>query len=296
MTFAIKDIEHVFAVFNEPERVGLAGQIERVGDRAVDAADIADELVVDEYPAVIISQEMAEKFWPGENPLGKRIGSGDPANQDWAEIVGVVDNITLGRESYPPTSRLAIYQPWAQNSFRFLAITLHCARDPAALKEGLRKAVGRVEPNIALSVLMTADEMRAYDLLQYLLTRRMLLQVAGLGLLLAAVGIYGVIANLASERTKEVGIRLALGAQPRDVIWLFLGNGVRLALIGAALGLLGAFGLMQVLSHLISSFPGNDPWIVVAVALLLTCVALLACWLPARRATKVDPIAALKAE
>ena len=93
---------------------------------------------------------------------------------------------------------------------------------------------------------MTADEMRAYDMLQYSLTRRMLLQIAGLGLLLAAVGLYGVIANLASERTKEIGIRMALGAQRRNVIWLFLGNGLRLALIGTALGLLGAFGLMKV--------------------------------------------------
>jgi putative ABC transport system permease protein len=272
------------------------GYFKAYGIRLLQGRDFRDADRPGTPKVVIISQEMAERYWPGENPIGKRIGSGDATNQDWAEIVGVVDNITLGRESYPPPGRLAIYQPWAQNSFRFLAITLHCDRNPAALKEGLRKAVGRLEPNIAFSVLMTADEMRAYDLLQYSLTRRMLLQVAGLGLLLAAVGIYGVVANLASERTKEVGIRVALGAQFRDVIWLFLGNGVRLALIGSTLGLLGAFGLMQVLSHLIASFPGSDPWMVVGEALLLAAVALLACWLPARRATKIDPIAALKAE
>jgi ABC-type antimicrobial peptide transport system permease subunit len=153
-----------------------------------------------------------------------------------------------------------------------------------------------LEPNIALSMLYAADEMKTLDLLQYSLARRMLLQVAGLGLLLAAVGIYGVIANLAAERTKEIGIRMALGAQSRDVVWLFLGNGVRLAVIGTTLGLLGAFGLMNVLAHLIASFPGDDPWVVIGVALLLMGVTLMACWLPARRAAKVDPVVALRAE
>ena len=110
------------------------------------------------------------------------------------------------------------------------------------------------------------------------------------------MGIYGVIANLASERTREVGIRMALGAQPRDVLGLFLGNGMRLAVVGPAVGLLGAFGLTSVLKHLVSDFPGSDPLIVGGVALLLASVTILACWLPARAATKVDPIQALRAD
>lgn len=114
--------------------------------------------------------------------------------------------------------------------------------------------------------------------------------MAVLGLLLAAVGIYGVVANLATERTREVGIRMALGAQEGDVVWLFLGNGIRLALIGTALGLLGAYGLTKGLEHLLSDFPGGDPLIVGGVALLLVGVAILACWLPAQAATKIDPI------
>jgi ABC-type antimicrobial peptide transport system permease subunit len=160
----------------------------------------------------------------------------------------------------------------------------------------MRKTVGRIEPNIAFSYLDTAENMMGVDLLQYTLARRMLIQVAGLGLLLAAVGIYGVIANLASERTREVGIRMALGAQSRDVIWLFLRNGIRLALAGTLLGLAGALGLTRLLGHLVSGFPGSDPWIVIGIATVLVGVALLACWLPARGATKVNPIQALRAE
>ena len=244
----------------------------------------------------IISANMAQRYWPGESAIGKRIGTEDPAHQDWAEVVGVVGNILHDLEWDPRRSRYAIYYPWAQNSFRYLAVTLHSSGDPEALKEEVRKTFGRIEPNIAFSFLGAADELMAQDLMQYTVARRMLVQVAGLGLLLAAVGIYGVVANLAAERTKEIGIRMALGAQPRDVIWLFLGNGVRLALIGTGLGLAGAFGLNKALGHLLSDFPGNDPWVVGSVGIVLITVTLVACWLPARGATRVNPMDALRAD
>jgi len=244
----------------------------------------------------IISQDLAQKFWPGESALGKRIGIDDPAHQNWAEVVGVVNNILHDREWDSRRSRYAIYYPWAQNSFRYISITLHSRGSAEGLMKGVRETVGRIEPNIALSYLDTANNMMALDLRDYTLARRTLVQMAGLGLLLAAVGIYGVIANLATERTREVGIRMALGAQERDVVWLFLGNGVRLAFIGTALGLLGAYGLTKGLEHLVSDFPGRDPLIMGGVALLLVGVTILACWLPARAATKVDPIQALRAD
>jgi ABC-type antimicrobial peptide transport system permease subunit len=121
--------------------------------------------------------------------------------------------------------------------------------------------------------------------------------MAGLGVLLATVGIYGVIANLTVERTREIGIRMALGAQPRDVVWLFLRKGVMLSLSGAALGVLLSFILLHVLKSTVAIVPGNEaPWVVVAVATFLTGVAMVACWLPALRATKVDPVITLRAE
>lgn len=118
----------------------------------------------------------------------------------------------------------------------------------------------------------------------------------GLGLLFSGVGIYGVVANLASERTKEIGIRMALGAQPGSLIWLFLKNGIQLALLGAVLGLGAAYFLVMLLSRMLPPLPGKDPWVVVGVALLLVAVALIACWLPARRTTRINPLVALRTE
>jgi ABC-type antimicrobial peptide transport system permease subunit len=142
----------------------------------------------------------------------------------------------------------------------------------------------------------TAQEVMTANLSGFSLVRRTLAQLAGLGLLLSVVGIYGVIANLAMERTQEVGIRMALGAQARDVIWLFLRNGIFLALLGTAIGMLSSFGLMRILNRMVAILPGNDPWVVVGLAALLGGVAIIACWLPARRATKVNPVVALRAE
>lgn len=245
----------------------------------------------------IVSRAFAEGFWPNESPLGKRINVEDPSKPVWLTVVGVVDNITHGQDfASGPSGRLAMYVPWAQNSFRFFAMSLRVEGDPERVKEGLRKAMGRMEPNIALSYLGTADEMMSSALLQYSIARRMLLLIAGFGLLLSAVGIYGVIANLTAERTREVGIRMAVGAQPSDVMWLFLGNGMSLAFIGVGLGILGAFGLVRAFDHWIASFPGDDPRVVFSLAILLILVTVLATWLPARRAAKIDPLVALSCE
>ena len=259
--------------------------------RDFDAQDRPDKPYV-----VIISQAMAQKYWPGENPVGKRIGMGESGHEIWSEIVGVASDILHDREWDPAPSRFALYFPWAQNSFRFLAITVHATGDPAGIKEEVRKAVNAIEPNVAMSYLDTAREIMAKDLLVYTLVRRALVQIAVLGVLLAAVGIYGVIANLASERTKEIGIRMALGAQSKDVLWLFLAEGLWLALLGTLIGLMAGAGLVKVLDHLILGFPGGGLGMVGAVALLLAGIAVLASWLPARGATRVNPIQALRAE
>jgi putative ABC transport system permease protein len=245
---------------------------------------------------VIINQAMAQKFWPGESPLGKRIGGTDPANPNWSEIIGVTNNISAAFEISPPESLNEVYRPWAQNNNRFLTFAVHSAHDPRALEKDVRKVLAGVEPNIAITYMATAEESMASNMGGFNLVRRLLVEIAALGLLLSAVGIYGVIANLVSERTQEVGIRMALGAQASDVRWLFLRSGIRLALIGTGIGVLGSFGLMRLLAQSLAIVPGNDPWVIVAVAALLIGVALLACWLPAWRATKVSPLIALRAE
>lgn len=122
------------------------------------------------------------------------------------------------------------------------------------------------------------------------------MQISVLGLLLAVVGIYGVVANLASERTKEIGIRMALGAEPGNILWLFLKDGVQLALIGAGVGLVASYYLLNLLGKMLPMLPGPNPQVVVAVAALLVLIAVIASWLPARRSTRVDPIVALGSE
>ncbi|HXQ80969.1 MAG TPA: FtsX-like permease family protein, partial [Opitutaceae bacterium] len=212
------------------------------------------------------------------------------------EIVGVVDDIDGVGDIRLPETHYEVYRPWAQNTHRFFAFALHSVPDPRTLEDSVRKVMANLEPDIAISFLDTAEGLMKSSLSGFTLVRRILIEIAALGLLLSAVGIYGVIATLASERTQEIGIRMALGAQTNDVLWLFLRSGIILALLGMGIGLLGSFGLMNLLNKMVSFVPGNDPLVVAAVAALLVGVALLASWLPARRATKVNPIIALRAE
>ena len=248
-------------------------------------------------PAVaIISEAMAKKFWPGENPIGKRFRNAELDQPEWQEVIGVTADTVFGADFAGLFPTYHVYQPWAQQSARFITLSLHAHSDPRLLAVGVRKALAGIEPDVAITELNTAEEVLTLYLSGFSLVRRTLTILAGLGLLLSAVGIYGVIANLTAERAQEVGVRMALGAQSRDVLWLFLRNGVALALVGTGVGLLLSFGLMKLLTQSIMIVPGNDPWMIAGLAAVLVLIALLACWLPARRATKVDPVVALRAD
>jgi putative ABC transport system permease protein len=272
------------------------GFLKTYGMRLLEGREFTDADRRDGGAVAIINQAMAEKFWPGESPIGKRIRETDPSHPEWAEVIGVTNNIAAGSNLYPPSTRFAFYRPFEQRATLGPTFALHSVSDPRTLEDRLRHILAGIEPDVAISYLATAEETMTSNLSTFILVRRMLTAIAVLGLLLSAVGIYGVIANLATERTHEVGIRMALGAEAGDVCWLFLGNGVRLALLGTAIGLLGSFALVRFLNQKVSIVPGNDPRVLVGVATLLVVVALLACWLPARKATKVNPIVALRAE
>jgi hypothetical protein len=267
-----------------------------VGIRLLQGRNFADFDRPDAPGVVIINQAMAEKFWPGQNPIGKRIGDADSTDPRWCEIVGVVNDIVAGLDFDGEHSRYQFYRPWAQRSIRFVTFSLHSVSDPRTLTDRVRQTLAGIEPDIAITDLATAEQAMRNNLSGYAFVRRTLAQLAGLGLLLSAVGVYGVIANLTVERTHEVGVRMALGAQRSDVVWLFLRNGVTLALIGAAIGLLLSFALVRVLIQTVAIIPGDDPWIIAGLTAVLVGVAVLACWLPAQRATKVNPLVALRAE
>jgi predicted permease len=249
-------------------------------------------------PAVVIVNEaLARKCWPGENPIGKRLGTGDKVNPDWAEVVGVVRDFEGAAEFYNRYgNNLKFMMPWAQNNHRFITFNVRTSGPSEAYKEPVRKVISLLAPDFAVSMMATVEEIMADEVSYFAFLRKVLIQIAGLGLLLSGLGIYGVVANLASERTKEIGIRMALGAQPRGLVWLFLRNGIKLAVLGAAIGLVAAYFLVMILSQVVPALPGKDPYVVVAVSVVLVAVALVACWLPARRITKINPTIALRAE
>jgi predicted permease len=267
------------------------------GIRLVQGRDFRDSDGPASPPVVIVSEAMARKYWPGENPIGKRIGEGDAAKPNWAEVVGVMADYHGAADFYNPSANsVRFMRPWAQNNHRFMGFSVRTLGPPEASKETVQKSFAYFAPDIALSDLETVKQVMEVEVGYFAFIRRLLLQISVLGLLLSAIGIYGVVANLASERTKEVGIRMALGAQPAGIVWLFLRNGIQLALVGTVLGLVASFVLLNILSKALPMLPGNSPAIVVEIAILLIAIAVVACWLPARRTIRIDPNAALREE
>jgi predicted permease len=244
----------------------------------------------------IVNQSLADKFCPGESPLGKRIGTSDAAHRDWREVVGVVNNTIAPYDLGPARVNFEVYRPFAQVPHRWINFIVHTSADPSIIKDDVRRAVAKLDPDVAVAWLETARDEIAKSLQIYSTVGRLLTQMAVFGLLLSALGIYGVIANVTAERTQEIGIRMALGAQTRDVLWLILRNGLRLAAVGTVVGLALTCVLLYVLGKVMPEVPGQNVWVVLCLSALLAAIAAFACWLPARRASAVNPIEALRAE
>ncbi|WP_157772501.1 ABC transporter permease [Lacunisphaera limnophila] len=244
---------------------------------------------------IIISESIARQFWPGESAIGRRIREVDPQGRPHWEVIGVVRDVGLAGNVDTPATHYQIYHNMAQNPWGYFTLVAR-SRNPATLADPLRRAVAELDPDLPVVELRTVQETVAGALHDLQVTNKLLAAFAGLGLCLAALGIYGVISGLVAMRIQEFGIRLALGAQPEHVLRIVLGNGVRLAGLGTALGLGLAALLLPSLSAAFPGLPGLDVPAFLAVVALLLAVTLVACWLPARRATKVDPMVALRAE
>ncbi len=244
---------------------------------------------------VIINESMARALFPHESPLGHRLGGLDPAHRDWAEIVGVVPDLGFAFSIATPATPFQVLRPLAQETWNYVSVAV---RAPAAetLAEPIRRAVADMDPDLVVQQLSTVDQMVKTGSRGFGMIDTLLVAFALLGLFLASLGLYGVIARLVVQRTPEIGVRVALGAQSRDVVWLILRSGLQLTLFGTLLGLLGAFGLARLISVIMPGMPVQDPLAIAAVTLVLLAIALLACWLPARRASKIDPLVALRAE
>jgi len=251
-------------------------------------------------PVVIINQAMAQALFPHEDPIGKRLGSSDPAKRDWQEIVGVVADSQYAVSFNAPATRFLVLRPLAQETWNYVTVALR-APSPGNLADQMRRVIAEMDPDLPLQQFGTVRHLITQFTSGTSMMSTVLMVFAVLGLFLAALGLYGVIARIVVQRTPEIGVRVALGAQSRDVIWLVLGSGIRLSLLGSAFGLLGSFGMAKLLTAISPDMAQGTPLsatvilLLLVTALLLT-VALIACWLPARRAMKVDPMVALRAE
>jgi putative ABC transport system permease protein len=242
-------------------------------------------------PVAIISEAMARKFFPNEEPLGKRIGRGPDR---WREIVGVVRDIkhfSLDADA-PPT----MYLPMPQVPARGMDLVVRTAGDPLSMAAALRQQVWAGDRNLAIANLGAMNDLVSSSITQQRFILTLLACFAGLALLLAAVGIYGVMSYAVTQRTHEIGIRVALGARVSDVLKLVVQQGMGLTLIGVAIGMALAFALTRLMKSLLFNVTPTDATTFFAVGAALTAVALLACLIPARRATKVDPLVALRYE
>ncbi|MGH9971008.1 MAG: ABC transporter permease [Pyrinomonadaceae bacterium] len=244
---------------------------------------------------VVINETMARRFWPGEEAIGKRIKWGAASPTDpWWTIVGVVGNVRHFRLDMEP--RPELYRPYLVNPLGSPILVVRTSSNPETLAAAVRSAVQAIDPNIPLSKVSTMPQLISRSVAPRRFSMLLLAIFAGVALLLATVGIYGVMSYSVMQRTHEIGIRMALGAQASDVLKLMLSAGVGLALTGVAIGLLGAFLLTRWMTTLLFGVTPTDALTFVMVPLFLIVVALVACFIPARRATKVEPLVALRYE
>jgi len=250
-------------------------------------------------PVAIINETMARQYWSGEDPVGKRFKLGVPnGNRPWITIVGVVGDVRqmgvddpVKAEMYLPYRQLTDYQSYAPR-----ALALRTAVDPMSVVAAVRREIHAVDPDQPISNIRTMETVLGDETAPRRLSVTLLTVFAALALLLAALGIYGVLAYFVTQHTPEIGVRLALGAQRRNILALVLKKGMGLALTGVGIGLAAAFALTRLMATLLFDVSATDPMTFAVIALLLTVVALVACYLPARRAMKVDPMVALRYE
>jgi predicted permease len=280
-------------------QVASDGALEALGERVVQGRGFEATDTAEGQQVGLINETMARTYWPGQDPLGRRFRMGSP-DRPWITVVGIVADVRHNGVTAPIKEKF--YRPHAQfhrtTGFapRNMNLVLRCEGDPRALAAPLRSLVRELDPNLPIAGVRPMSDVVAGALATPRLAGRLLGLFAALAVVLSAVGIYGLLAYLVSQREAEIGIRIAIGAPRASVLWLVLGQGLRLAGAGLVLGVAVALVLARLLASLLHGIQPRDPVTFAAAPLALLAAALLASYLPARRATRVDPSVALRGE
>ena len=251
-----------------------------------------DQDVTGNTNVVVVNQSLAYRYWPNQDPIGKHLANSRDKIQ--REIVGVVADVKFSSLSAPNTEEM--FLPIEQVGWPAATLVVRSTSDRAALVSAVRQQIAQLDPTLPVSGILSMDEVVSTSVAQPRIIMQFVGIFAGLALLLAAVGIYAVMAYSVTQRRQEMGIRMALGAQPRHILQLVLGHGMGLTLLGVVLGIAASFGLTRLLASLLFGTGATDPLAFSVATVLLAATALLACYVPARRATRLDPMLALRYE
>jgi predicted permease len=257
--------------------------------RWFDGQDRADSAGV-----VVVNESLAERFWPGQDPLGKRVALKDFGSGDWLSVIGVVGSVHYEGLNLRPDSQM--YLAYTQAPWKDLALLVRTAADPVKLVASVRDKVREVDDEQPVYNVRTMNEVVADSVAQPRFNTQLISILTAVALTLTVIGVYGVISYSVSQRTHEIGIRMALGAQTPHILGMIIAQGLKLALLGIAIGLLAALLVTQLMASLLYGVSAKDPMVFLVVPALLAGVVLVACCVPAWRATKVDPMIALRYE
>jgi putative ABC transport system permease protein len=274
-------------------RIVTPGYFEAIGMTLIRGRAFDERDTESGQPVAIIDETMANTFWPNEEPIGKRIKRGGrPSTSPWQTIVGVVRHVRYRTLEEP--SRVQLYIPHAQLPTNAMSLAIKTGLDPQALSQSVQREVIAIDPEQPVWAIRTMDELMATSVMRRRLIMTLLTLFAGIALLLAAVGIYGVISYWVTQRSHEIGIRVAIGANRLDVLKMVLRQSMSVVLLGVAIGLVAAASLTRLMATLLFDVSPRDVATFGGYSAVLILVGLLASYLPARRATRIDPVTMLR--
>ncbi|OIR03743.1 macrolide export ATP-binding/permease protein MacB [mine drainage metagenome] len=253
-----------------------------------------DSIKADGPPVAIVNESFVRRFWPGQNPIGRRVRIAD--KDQWIRIIGVVGDVRMAANISAPTSFLQLYRPMIQAPGNYITFVLRSSMPPESLAHSAAKIVSSLDPDLPITQAGSTTQLIQTSLSNLDVIVVNLAVFAAMGLLIAAIGIYGVIAHLTAQRTLDIGVRMALGARQSQIVSMILTQGAQLLAIGLVLGVIGAYAIDSMLQRTMSEFGLPGAWMQGLTVCLISLITLVACYIPARRASLIDPVIALRGE